>query len=520
MENIEKPGHVFKKRAVTLLLMLATALALGVIFDWLFFKKALGISWPVFAMLFTAVVLAAAVHFKAKLKAEILLLLVPMLFYSLMVAVRANMLLTFLNIFASFLLMFLLLEVLSGKKLLEHKFTDYIVSWVIFPAYLLEKAGNFLAELFGLRSLIKGHRALNQVIKGVLMALPALLVFVLLFSSADLVFKKYLLDIFRLDIKPDSIFQTVIIFSATFYFCGILNFISKGVRLKVNGPMNREEDSVRVAEGGSVDKARLNIGSLQISVFLGLINVLFLGFIMIQLTYLFGGVNNISLEGFTYAEYARRGFFELIWVGIFSFMIVTGCEYAIERKKESHSIPFRVLSSLLIAQVLLIMSAAFVRLSLYEQAYGFTELRLYSHIFIVWLGLIFLVLGYKILVDRRENVFMFSGLMITLVFLVGLNLMNPDAFISRQNIARIGQPDTVDVDVNYLFGLSDDAVPELVNLLAVNDGSIQSYSAASLHRRMLRLADQDMENGLLSWHYGRSLALDLLMSNAGRIRQL
>ena len=74
------------------------------------------------------------------------------------------------------------------------------------------------------------------------------------------------------------------------------------------------------------------VGHIESSILLGSVNVLFFIFIFVQLTYLFGGESNISVQGFSYAQYARRGFFELIAVAIVSLLLLLTTEKYIAKK--------------------------------------------------------------------------------------------------------------------------------------------------------------------------------------------
>jgi len=81
------------------------------------------------------------------------------------------------------------------------------------------------------------------------------------------------------------------------------------------------------------------------------------------------------------------------------------------------------------------MASAFMRLLLYEQAYGFTTLRLYSHSFVIWLALVFLFVLFKINFDKRDNTFAFRTFISMIMFLAFMNFLNPDSFIAKRNIA-------------------------------------------------------------------------------------
>ncbi len=79
-----------------------------------------------------------------------------------------------------------------------------------------------------------------------------------------------------------------------------------------------------------------SVGQIESSIILGSINFLFSIFILVQLTYLFGGESNISRQGFTYAQYARRGFFELIVVVVVSLLILLTTEKYVIKKESEH----------------------------------------------------------------------------------------------------------------------------------------------------------------------------------------
>jgi hypothetical protein len=140
----------------------------------------------------------------------------------------------------------------------------------------------------------------------------------------------------------------------------------------------------------------------------------------------------------------------------------------------------------MVALVLVILASAFKRLLLYEAAYGYTQLRLYSHVFMAWLAFAFawflITLWFQPdgLIPRtgdpeprtgdpvartgysvpRMGYFPLGAFVAALGFVITLNLVNPDAFIARQNLARFQA--TGKLDVYYLAQLSDDALPTLI----------------------------------------------------------
>lgn len=189
----------------------------------------------------------------------------------------------------------------------------------------------------------------------------------------------------------------------------------------------------------------------------------------------------VSAQGFTYAEYARRGFFELIAVAIISLLLLLTTEKYVVKKETDHAIGFKVLSTALVVQVILIMASAFTRLSLYEEAYGFTTLRLYSYAFIILLAVIFCLLLYKIYKDKRENTFAFRVFISITLFLAVMNFLNPDAFIARRNIERFATRGKL--DIYYLSRLSDDAIPDTIKVLNISNEDLRKGFARELYLR-------------------------------------
>jgi len=98
------------------------------------------------------------------------------------------------------------------------------------------------------------------------------------------------------------------------------------------------------------------------------------------------------------------------------------------------------------------------RLLLYEEAYGFSQLRTYTHVFIYWLAALIVVTVFLELFRRRGH-FALALLVMTLGFGATLAVMNVNGFIANKNIARAVAGE--DLDVPYLVSLSSDAVPTL-----------------------------------------------------------
>ncbi|KUK77738.1 MAG: hypothetical protein XD93_0136, partial [candidate division WS6 bacterium 34_10] len=375
---------------------------------------------------------------------------------------------------------------------------DYI-KVIFLPLQFVLPLFHTLSDLFSLNKNNKDQKTFSHIVKGIVMAIPIISIFIFLLSSADLIFQKYVSDLITINIQPETFFRFILILIVTLIFIGAYSYIFE--ESKKQKIINQENK-------------KFEIGNIESSVVLSLVNVLFFLFILVQLTYLFGGESNISAQGFTYAEYARQGFFELIGVAVISLLLLLTIEKYIAQKENSHILGFKVLSTTMIAQVIVIMVSAFTRLSLYEEAYGFTTLRLYSHTFIILLGIIFCLLVYKIHWDSRENMFALRVFISIIVFLVGMNLLNPDLFIARQNIQRFTT--TGKIDVYYLSTLSDDAILEVVKTLDMLDGDMKN----SLGSRLYLRSQEDKDSGnWQSFNISRSRAKRILDSKEEMLKQ-
>lgn len=438
------------------------SLALGLFFNYLFYGRVPGISFPIYVGIILIGLFLLSSYFKTRLNSSVFILTIPLLFFALMVAVRASGFLTFLNIATSLYLLLLIANIVTGQKLQEYIIKNYLKT-IFTPLQFIQSAIRTLSDLLTLHHTLKEHKKFSLVLKGILMAVPFLFVFLVLFSSADLAFYKYVSKIIR--ITPETIYRTILIVFVTIGFMGAYRF-ALGT-------------SSAPTPDASDNNQSYKMGNIEISVFLGLINLLFLTFIIVQLKYLFGGERNITALGFTYAEYARKGFFELLLVAVLSFLILWTTEKYAVKNNYRHSLSFMWLGSALTAQVLVVIVSAFKRLFLYEQAFGFTTMRFYSHTFIIWLSVIFVFLLYKIIANRQENKFALAAFISALGFLAAVNLLNPDAFIARQNLNHFTA--TKNLDVYYLAWLSVDALPVTEPILDLPDDNLKRTFAQALY---------------------------------------
>jgi hypothetical protein len=246
--------------------------------------------------------------------------------------------------------------------------------------------------------------------------------------------------------------------------------------------------------------ARPGLGIVEIAVPLVLVDLLFLAFVLVQLRYLFGDSSLVEQTvGLTYAEYARRGFFELVAVAALVLPMLLLSDWALA---ETHGRGRRILRALAGVQLLLlfvIMASALKRMLLYQSAYGLTELRVYTMAFMTWLGIVLVWFAVTVLRGQRRP-FAPGAALAGLSLILALNFLNPDALISRVNAQRAFAGAAF--DAAYATSLSADAVPELVSALPNLRQEERCLAAAVILKRWSPVAESDWR----TWNLGRARA--------------
>ncbi len=217
---------------------------------------------------------------------------------------------------------------------------------------------------------------------------------------------------------------------------------------------------VRARADGALNPRRA-LGAVEIGVVLGSLNVLFASFVLVQLRYFFGGAAWVmSAAGVTYADYARRGFFELVWVAALVLPLLLGFHHLLREGRARDEKVFRLLAGTQVALLFVIMASAIGRMRLYQSEYGLTELRVYTTAFMFWLALVFVWFAWTVLARRERARFAAGALIAGCLVAAALHLLNPDALIVRANAALVGRGHAF--DAAYAASLSADAAPALL----------------------------------------------------------
>lgn len=513
--------------------LLIVALIIGLCADYLFYNRWLGISLPLFVglLLVTLWWLGRSADQAAK-RADIGIGAAA-LFFACWVALRDEPFLTLLNVLAVLGLLLLLVARYRSAVFIQPNnrrlFLRLFVSGFeigLRPFAVLRRS---LGEL-NIRHLGGGRVA--PISRGLLLAAPIVLVFTGLLMSADSVFASYVNDLFSFELpfNTEQIVEHTIIVGlfAWLYVGGIATAFGRSeppsIFDSIDQQTNRSLDALFGSQQGAAklpaegdtqplrarDRGLISIGIVEALTVLLAVDVLFGGFILVQAAYFFGGLDTLERTGMTYAEYARRGFFELVAVACLAVALLWWLARLTRREAGRQRWQFNGASALLIVLVLGLLLSAFQRMSLYEQAYGFTRLRLYTHSFMIWLAVV-LGLFLLALLRDRTRLFLSGTCVAALLYLGALNVANPDALIVRQNIQRYQAGHSLDLE--YLTQLSADATPALTYALPLLDKTTRTELTLALNQRHAELISKMLKQGWPAWTLPRARALALLYVN-------
>ncbi|MBD5457683.1 MAG: DUF4173 domain-containing protein [Lachnospiraceae bacterium] len=332
----------------------------------------------------------------------------------------------------------------------------YDIGWNL-PKYLgaiLRTIGSSIACLFSpLIDLASFYDAQKQkksnkknyilyIMIGFSVSIPILIVMTILLCSADVVFRNMIENIFYFDISLTGIFRVGFLITMVFFASyALLSALCKKT-------VPEEVSEKRVGEP---------IIAITVT---GMLSVIYLLFSFIQIFYLF--IGNMKLpEGYTYAAYARQGFFQLLAVCIINLILVLLCLHFFK-----DNLILKIILTVISGCTFIMILSSALRMFMYIATYNLTFLR----IFVIWsLVVIFLLMtGVTIYIYFQRFPLFFYSVTIVTVFYIGLSFSHPDYWIARYNLnpAHTGYTDeysTRTSDQYYLSTLSADAAPILLN---------------------------------------------------------
>ncbi len=437
--------------------ILLYGLIVGISFDVLFYDKTLGISYPVYVVLILLIFIASFWGSLRKLNNLIWFFAVPILLLAATFFIYSNQILKILNYLIVPFLVIMFSSLAAGVNRSDWsdiRFIGDIVKRVFVPFGFIHKPFVTLFRL-NVREGREGRsRVLPKVLLGILISVPVLAIIIWLLSSADIVFKNLFVNIpVSKIIKHFLVVISVFIYTVCFLWSLLKAFDE------------REKSTYERI------KWKLFFDPVILLTILVLINVIYAVFSVIQFAYLFGGSSFVLPSSYTYAEYARRGFFELVVVSIINFGILLFGIVFVKKENKKIFTAIRAFLTLLVVFTFVLLASAFYRMLVYEQAYGFTYLRVFVQTFMIML--FFLSIVNIIYIWYSKIPIIKSYFIISLAVYIIMNFANVDVIIAKNNINRYYE--TGQIDMDYLKGLSYDAVPEMQKLLVSVKDSSEPY---------------------------------------------
>ncbi len=437
----------------SLIRLWVVTILLGWIFDFLFWKQEVGLNFALFLTLCLLGGLGLLLMDNLHPARSSLFLFIPFTFFGALTFLIQEPLTIALAYTFSLLSLWLLVNSYLGGRWVQYGLQDYFVK------FFKMIGGTFLPPLQSLQILSNGGKTrfpFAAILRGLLIALPIVAFFSTFLSAADAIFAQKLNDALDSEKIGEYLTRLTIILAFAWLLAAFFLYAATS---SGDADLSNDDPATR----------RKFLGLTETAIVLGSVAVLFMLFVIIQFQYFFGGQTNISVEGYTYSEYARRGFSELITVAFFSLVLILGLSSFTRRDSEDQRRVHIGLNAIIVTEVMVMLVSAYQRLMLAIDWHGFSALRLYPRIFMIWLGIL-LVTIIVLEILRRERYFAFAFLLASFGFAVSLALFNVDETTITHNLARVKQGKNI--NVGHLASLSSDAIPTLKD--SFNDPSFST----------------------------------------------
>lgn len=326
------------------------------------------------------------------------------------------------------------------------------------------------------------------VLIGICAAVPCLMVLVLLLMSADMVFADLLVrfaGVFRFPVKLLRILL-MLVFGFLSSYCGV-RYVQKHAA------------DIKPSAGKTAEP-------LIAIAFTAPIAVLYLLFSAIQIVYLF--IGNMQLPaGVTYAEYARRGFFQLLFVCVLNLAAVLSIQSYFKEN--------RVLKALLLAIsgcTLIMTASSACRMILYIRAYQLTFLRVSVLVALAVIALLMAGVIAKI-VKPQFPLFRYGFVLVGAVYLV-FSFSHVDYFIAAYNLTHTSWEASGEetVDYSYLYTLSTDAAPAIEKYAGKSGAA--DYRKQGWYQLYCEANEEALNaTGLRTYNVSHAVAKQLLMED-------
>ncbi|MBT2291105.1 DUF4173 domain-containing protein [Paenibacillus albidus] len=480
---------VFKPERALAALIAAAVLA--VVHQYLFYGTMPGVSYPIYVCLFYGFMLYFAKDQKRTFTFFSSVWLGAIFLLSLTFAFFYNLFFYGLN-----LLVVPVLIVLHMTYMLSERRPDWSrmrLAGIALEHFILQSFRHWSTALVVLRGSRGGEvkderkKVVVKVLTGLVISFPLLLIVFTLLSSADGVFHHVMLELPNI-LDHFSFGQG---FTRTLWIVllsfGLFGFLWGFVDAKTYvWGMTRQEFGPQLRSVPHPQPAPLTIDPVILTTVLAVINTVYVLYVLVQFSYLFGAWEGVVPEGSTYADYARSGFLELMLVTAINFVILL---LGLKPSGKTSGLLRTVINTFLYIMVLcsmVMLYSAYTRLALYEEAYGYTYIRFLVHAFMIFLGLLLVLAAVRIRLAKFPLAKCY--IVLGLLSYVLMNYIGMDHIIANKNIERYKA--SGNLDMNYLTTLSPGTVPDLLEFSRQEGGILDEE---------MRSKWQDMERTVHKW---------------------
>lgn len=359
-------------------------------------------------------------------------------------------------LFATAIAAVIWLSAVSGK---EYKPGDYNLIIYFFAA--IYRTFNNIASIF--KSLFSKDESRSKttfnILIGIACAIPAVLIIIPILSHADDAFDSligYLFDDYFTLIQKVilGLGASVLVISLTF-------------SLKYDDKSYSYRD------------LSIKLNNATASAFLCVLCLVYAAYLFSQLAYFFSAFSSILPANYklTYAEYARRGFFELCIISVINLVFIFSTIFLSEKKDGKLTIATKLPSIFIIVFTFIIIVTALSKMVMYINAYGCTVLRLSTSAFMIWLFILFVCILVRIFKSRFD--IMKIGLVFALIILAVLGIGNINSQIAKYNYSAY-KDGKIKMDVEYMADIGDEGIPYLYKLTKDKDADIAKSARTEL----------------------------------------
>lgn len=431
----------------------------------LFFGKQIGLSMLLFAIPITYYIVTLLEKTNKIKNKNSRLLIIPIIILASTYFIFNNSFFNLLNLAViPTLLIIMILNLTTTKlnpKILLERILDIIIEPFAYIGETMTELKNSISKKFNIKQEKTKDKKLNNIIKGLCITVPLVIIIIAILASADSVFSNIVTNIinsfFNLFNNVDLmgiIARIIIIVCVFIYLSSFFYIITRCDEYFIEDEANIENKSVE---------------STTFKMILTSLNVIYLVFCIIQINSLFMQKTNIN-----YADYARQGFFQLMVVSVINLIVILITKkYVIKTNKY---INFMCIIMVVFTFIIILSSA--VRMHFYEQAYGYTFLRLLVYC-VLFAETILLIPTVLYILNKQKHLL---GTYFTILILVyiGMNFINFDAIIANKNIERYIE--TGKIDLEYLEKeTGTDAIPAFIQLLGIENVDEQIKTEVQLY---------------------------------------